>query len=262
MKTLVSIFAMITILVSGFLLAGCSPLVVKVDPGPTVTKQYDFTDFTAIEAGYAFEVDVVPSETYKVTITTGEKIFEYIDVSKDGDTLKIDLHLWNIPVGYPKLKAEINMPELWRLNLSGASRGRARGFKTSHAVDVILSGASDLDIDMETGDFESEVSGASKFYGRLISTSTKLEVSGASQIELKGSGGNIKINASGASQTTLTDFPVNDADINLSGASRAGMDISGRLDIVLSGASSLEYEGNPTLGNFSITGGSQMKHKN
>jgi hypothetical protein len=59
----------------------------------------------------------------------------------------------------------------------------------------------------------------------------------------------------------LTDFPVNDADINLSGASRATINLDGKLDAELSGASNLEYIGDPTMGDINIAGASTINKK-
>jgi hypothetical protein len=54
---------------------------------------------------------------------------------------------------------------------------------------------------------------------------------------------------------------VNDADINLSGASHTSLDINGRLDVTLSGTSSVRYGGDPKLGEFNITGGSSLTRR-
>ena len=54
-------------------------------------------------------------------------------------------------------------------------------------------------------------------------------------------------------------FSVNNTYIDFSGASRASLNINGRLDVSLSGASSVEYTGNPTLGEMDISGASSIK---
>ena len=116
-------------------------------------------------------------------------------------------------------------------------------------------------MDMETGDFECEISGASEVTGYLKATSSYIVLSGASKIKINGSAGDIKIDASGASQVDLANFTVNDADISFSGASDGSLNINGRLDVSLSGGSFLEYGGNPILGDFNVTGGSELKRR-
>jgi len=114
---------------------------------------------------------------------------------------------------------------------------------------------------MKTGDVDFKLSGASEVTGRLEASDTQIELSGASMLDLKGSAENTKLQVSGASEADLYNFPVNDADVDLSGGSDATMYINGRLDIDLSGGSSLEFGSNPILGEFNITGGSELKKK-
>ncbi len=247
--------------------------------GPATTRYYDFTDFTSIEIGYAFKLEVTPADTYSIEINAGESTFDHIKVTQTGSKLEIGMerlffHLNRSP------RVKITMPELRGLYMSGASEGSVTGFKSSQDLDLTLSGASELDMDMETGTltceisgaselgmnletgpFVCEMSGASEVTGNLKAANCDIKLSGASEIELTGSGGNIKLDAAGASGIRLLEFSVNNADIKLSGASDASLDINGVLDINLSGSSTLEYTGNPTLGDFSLTGGSELERR-
>jgi len=146
--------------------------------------------------------------------------------------------------------------------MSGASDGEVAGFRSSRDFDLSISGASELDMDMETGNFKCEMSGASRLNGDIKAAGSKIVMSGASKIEVEGSGGNIELEASGACKATMEKFTVNDADIELSGASTAKMDVTGKLDIILSGASTLEYSGNPAIGNIDVSGGSRLEKVN
>jgi hypothetical protein len=260
MKKLLLAALLIAILISGGMLAGCKTVLIDAGNGPTTTKEYDFTDFTGIEIGHAFELEVTPSDTYKITVTAPESVLDRIDVSKVGSTLKIDMDTWFFS-WHSTPKVTITMPDLRSLNLSGASRGDAREFKSPNDFDLHLSGASNLDIDMEMGGFRAEISGASRLAGYLKASSSDIELSGASRSDLKGSAGDIKLDASGASQANLADFSVEDASIELSGASRASLTVNGRMDASLSGVSSLEYYGNPIMGNLDISGVSDIEHK-
>jgi len=260
MKRNIAIIAIILVLVSSIPLAGCKRVLIDEIEGPIITRQYDYTDFTAIEIGDAFELTVTPADTFSVAITAREGLFEHINVSRSGDTLKIDMN--NFFLSFNRSgEVRITMPELRWLDLSGAVEADVTGFASGQDLDVRLSGASRLDMDMETGRFTADLSGASELAGRLTATATDIGLSGASEIKLEGSGGDIKINGSGASEAELADFPVDNADIDLSGASQVSLDISGRLDVSLSGASRVEYSGNPTLGDTDISGGSVLERK-
>ena len=258
--------AIIVVIIVGLLTAvsGCIPGI-----GPTVTGSgklaswdFDYRDFTKIEAGYAFDVDITRADSYLVRITIDDNLYESLDISKQGDTLRIGLkpnyNYMNIT-----RKATINLPDLEKLGLSGASRAKVgSGFSSSHAVDFDLSGASNADISsMKAGNTDFELSGASKASGSIEMADGRFHLSGASSLELEGSANDIDIGASGASHVRLSDFSVVDAEVNLSGASDATINASGRLDGDLSGASKLHYMGNPTLGSISVTGGATISQK-
>ena len=258
MKRTRIIAAFILTMIAMTLMAGCIRVNIADDSGPSVTKQYDFTGFTGIEIGNAFKVDITRSDNYSVTITINEKIADRLTVNKIGDTLIIGLKepIWNI---HSRPQATITLPDLRSLDLSGAAEGIVKGFKSSNDFDLQVSGASNLDIDMEAGDLKANVSGASRANGYLKAASSNIEVSGASRITLTGSGGDITIGVSGASQANLENYAVANADVELSGASQANMDISGKLNADLSGASHLEYGGKPAMGRVDTSGGSSIK---
>ena len=260
MKKILLAGLLIAVVIGGVMLAGCKTVLIDVEEGPLTTKTYDFTDFTGVEVGHAFELEVTPSDNYSITITAREGVLDHVDVTKDGGTLKIEMDVWFL-TWRSNPKVTITMPSLQSLNLSGAAQGDARGFKSSSAFEAELSGASHLDMDMGAGAFRAQISGASSLSGDLEATSSDIGLSGASNVTLTGSGGDLAIDASGASRAKLAGYPVNDANVELSGASSAELTVNGRMDVNLSGASKLEYFGDATLGTIDISGASDLEHK-
>ncbi len=237
------------------LITGCT---VVTGSGETVTWEMDFADFTKIDAGYSFDIEVMQADTFLVIITIDEALNEYLKVDQRGDTLRIGLEPGTVYTN-TRQEATINLPDLRRLELSGASRATVSGFSTSHSVDYELSGASNLELnDIKAGDTSLNLSGASEATGTIAMDRGEFDASGASRIELEGSASNINIDGSGASELQLADFPVTDAAISLSGASRAVVRLDGRIDLDLSGASKVEYIGNPRLGSINMSGGSKV----
>jgi hypothetical protein len=235
-KAMVAIL-MAVLLASG-LLAGCVGWV--PGSGNVSTQEFNFSDFTRVEAGSAFQVEIAQSDTFSVSITADDSLFNHIQVSKEGETLRIGLKR-AIP-SFRTLRAEITMPELYGLKLSGATRGTVQGFSSSH-------------------DFILDLSGASKVSGDITAGDADFNVSGASTVQLQGSASDLAIAASGASRAELDNFPVDNADVTLSGASRATVNLDGRLDADLSGASKLSYIGEPTMGDINTSGGSTLSKK-
>ena len=211
-------------------------------PGNLKTEEMIFSDFTAVEVGWAFELTVTQSSSYSVIISADEKIFDNIEVTQTGNTLIIN-HKSGIDFSALPRKAEISMPDINKLILSGATRGTAEGFSNSNTFILGLSGASSLEMtNINVGNVE-------------------IILSGASTITTSGTAHNLSSSVSGASRLDLSNFPVNDADVNVSGASRATINLDGILDYDVSGASTLEYIGNPTMGVITTSGASTVKQK-
>ena len=159
---------------------------------------------------------------------------------KEGSTLKIGLKpSLRLVISQATREAEVTLPELTGLDLSGASHGTISEFSSTNPLNVDVSGGSQLLGNIEAGD-------------------TVLDVSGASQVILSGSAQEVVIDASGASTVKLADLPVTDAAVNASGASQVTVNPSGRLDADASGASRVHYLGSPTLGKIERSGASSI----
>jgi hypothetical protein len=264
MKKIILGTLLVIVLVSGLLLPGCIRRDLSEKNGPIQTQTYDFTGFTGIEIGSAMKLDVVYGDSYNVTITAGQNLFKNIKVDKSGDTLRIYTEGWSFSWwwGQTTPKVEITMPVLEKIELSGAVDGMVSGFESARNLELKVSGASSLDMDVETSFLEANISGASDVKGRMVAVGSHIVISGASTVNFTGSGGDLYLQGSGASTLALKYYTANDADVELSGASNGSIDVSGRLDVVLSGASSLNYYGDPELGHSSVTGASDLNHKN
>jgi hypothetical protein len=255
MKNVIAAVLVAVLLTSG-LLAGCAG--VLSGSGNLDTQEFNFIDFARVEVGYAFEVEIAQSSSYSTSITADDNLFDYIVVSKQGTTLKIRLKP-ALHYAFTKLQAKITMPQLDSLELSGATRGTVSGFSSTENMDIKVSGASSLNlVEMSAGDVEFDLSGASRVTGDITANDADFTVSGASTVQLEGSASDIVVDASGASHVKLTAFPVNNADVTLSGASSGTVNLDGRLDADLSGASKLLYIGEPTMGTINTSGASTL----
>jgi len=251
-------------LFSGCEVTGPGGIVTKGEE--VVTEEKDFTGFTYVDIEGTFKGEIIEADSFSTTVSADESFFDYVAVSKEGKTLRIYLNprhtFTDFTLQAKTLKAKITMPALYGLRLSGASKATVTGFKSSKDFSLNVSGASSLDIvDCEMDDVECEVSGASEVTGNINADDVECEISGASKVELEGSANTIILKASGASKVNLDDFPLDNANIHLSGASEATVNVKGRLDCAVTAASRLYFQGNPTMGNVSVTGASTIKHR-
>jgi hypothetical protein len=217
-----------------------SPWPIVNGSGNLVTEEQHLSDFTIADIGYAFDVEIIQANSYSINITVDDNLLDYVEVFKTGNTLTIRLKSGYSYHSATK-RAVIMMPELYELRLSGATHGTVVGFDSTNELALDISGASSLN-----GDF-------------LTSENAQITVSGASSVEINGTAADLQISVSGASHLDLSDFPVHDVDVDISGASHATVNLDGRLAGHVSGASHLKYLGNPTsTDGVSTSGGSTV----
>jgi hypothetical protein len=242
------------------LLASCVGFNVIAGTGEIITKNYDFSGFSRIEVSTAFEVEVTPSKNYSIAVTAYENLYDYFEVTKPTvDTLRIRMKPGSFTTSNPEVV--ITLPALNYLSLSGASHGSAKGFVSGSDLTLEVSGASSLVIVIAAGKSDVEVSGASKLNGSLTATDAGIEISGASRAEINGFARTLDIEVSGASTADMFEFITQTASTNISGASTANLTVNGKLDVQVSGASTLNYKGTAEMGDIDISGASSMHKK-
>lgn len=240
---IVIVGSVLAVVVATVLLGLWHPYGRVVGSGELVTEEKDFADFTIVEVGWGFEVEISQSDSYSIDITADDNMLDYIEVSSPSNKLTIGLK-WGYGYQDVTLRAKITTPALYELEFSGGTHGTIEGFSTSHEFVLELSGGSSLIGNFTTsGDAQFTLSGGSRL------------------IELDGAANNLRISASGGSQLELSNFPVHNTDVNLSGGSRATINLDGRLDADLSGGSHILYVGDPTMGDINTSGGSTVSKK-
>jgi len=246
----------------------CTLLILRGWPGGLIgsgnleTEEYAFTNFTEVEISSAFEFEIKQSSSYNISVTADDNVMDYVQVSKVGQTLKI--RLGPLPrLGPVTLRASVTMPQLSDLTVSGASHGTVSDFSSTEDLNITVSGASRGTIyDLSsTEDVNIKVSGASSVTGDITAGNVEFDIGGASTIQLEGSANDMVASVSGASRFNLDDFTVNNADVNFGGASSGTINLNGRLDADLSGASKLWYIGEPTMGTINTSGASTISKK-
>jgi len=211
--------------------------------GNVVTREVEITGFDALDISDAFRVEINQGDGFRVVVRVDERLLEHLDVAKQGNALRIGLKQRRLrSIRDTTCEATVTMPELAGVRLSGASHATLRGFRSAKPLSANLSGASRMSGSIECGE-------------------VRFQVSGASRMTPTGAGGDATIDASGASTVDLTDFPVGDARVETSGASKVMVNARGSLDVVASGSSHVYALGDPTLRSVSTSGASSIRRK-
>ena len=222
---------------------GCA--VTRVEgSGNLTTKTFDYVDFTRVEAANGIQLELSYSSTYSVEITADDNVMEYIEVNKSGNTLKVKPKA-NTAFRSATMIAKVAIPHLLQLDLSGGSEAYITGFHSSEDLSVRLSGGSHINGFITPSD--------------ITVANANFDLSGGSHVRLIGSAdGGISIDCSGGSHINLEGFSVNNADVKLSGRSHATVNVSGTLDVDISGGSEVIYIGNPTMGDIDVAWDSDL----
>jgi RNA polymerase sigma factor (sigma-70 family) len=207
--------------------------------GKSVTKEMKVTDFSKVEAGAAFHVELVKGDGFSVKITADDNLIDEVSVVKDGSTLRLGLKPHNRSFQNSHWKATIAMPSLEGIRLDAASQGTIKGF--------------------ESKSFTANLGAASRLSGDIKAEKVTLAAQAASKLKLEGSAKNGALSADGASSLDLQDFVLAQAEVKLAGASKATINVTEKLDYNVSGASNLTYRGNPTIGTKVKTGAGRVK---
>ena len=97
--------------------------------------------------------------------------------------------------------------------------------------------------------------------GDPIALNSDFTLTGSSHSNLQGTTGDVTIFASGSSYINFPGLILHSADVTLQSSSHGNIYTDGTLNIKISGASTLNYSGNPTIGKIDISDASEINHK-
>lgn len=134
-------------------------------------------------------------------------------------------------------------------------------FKTLQSIEG--SGACDFNIQetLQSNAFKINLSGACELKGKLDISDVDARISGASTVKVTGKVKNLKLEASGASDMKNYNLQIENLIADLSGASDVKAYITKSITVKASGASSLNYSGNPEKVAIHTSGASSVTQR-
>jgi hypothetical protein len=212
------------------------------DDGALQYQEENFTlsDFESLEIGDAFVIRVEQGNYFSIQARGDRRNISDLDIRKSGNTLIVRYDEYENR--QYETYIDIVMPTLSAATFSGATQSVITGFE-------------------ELDNFRLSLSGASVAQTDLIASSVSIILSGASVADLRGSSSNLTAEVSGASTLKAFSFPVQTAEVNVSGASVGKVTVANHLHAMATGASTVLYRGNPVV-ESEASGGSSIHKDN
>ncbi|MGD2078797.1 MAG: DUF2807 domain-containing protein [Chloroflexota bacterium] len=222
--------------IAAILTAGCAAVKPAADnrvtilgSGKMVSQEVAVTDFDRLDIGFAFDVTVRQGAEFKATATVDDNLADYLYLNTVDGTLQIGLKpsfAYDIPAA--TMRAEIVMPRLAGLALSGSSH------------------ATLIDFEVTPG-FTAELSGSSALEGGVKAETVNFTLSGSTRAALSGSGQRVDIDICGNSVLDLRHFQAEEAKLEASCNATVYLDLDGQLIADASQHAQVIYRGHPDL---------------
>jgi hypothetical protein len=253
------------LLLAGFALNAQEKTSIVYDENAQVRK---VPSFTAISVSSAIDLYLTQSNKNEVAVSaTNDEIRDHIITEVVGGTLIIRLgdkgtwFSWRKWGNY-KTKAYVSIKDIDALTASGASTVHLINTIESPKMRIKLSGASDFKGNIKAGVLMYQLTGASDYKGQITANSIDIDGSGASSIELTGNVDDLAVEVSGASDAKLYNLTAKGAILRASGASNIGVTVTEILRANSSGASDINYKGNPNVKESNTSGASSIRRRN
>ena len=253
------------LLLAGFALNAQEKTAIVYDENAQVRK---VPSFTAISVSSAIDLYLTQSNKNEVAVSaTNDEIRDHIITEVVGGTLIIRLgdkgtwFSWRKWGNY-KTKAYVSIKDIDALTASGACNVHLVNTIESPKMRIKLSGASDFKGNIKAGVLMYQLTGASDYKGEVSANSIDIDGSGASSIELIGNVDDLAIEVSGASDAKLYNLTAKGAILRASGASNIGVTVTEILRANSSGASDINYKGNPNVKESNTSGASNIRRRN
>lgn len=204
------------------------------------SRNFNLSGFSKLSMGSAFRIEVKQGSKYSISTSGRPEDLADLEATVKGNALHLGYKGNNWNKNRKTVNVSITMPALEGVDFSGASKATVASF----------SGVKNMDI---------EVSGASQVTMELSSPKVTFDLSGASSLVLTGQGEVLNGEVSGASSFKGREFSAKTVNIDASGASSAAVVASNTIHADASGASSIRYSGAAKDIHSSTSGASSVK---
>ncbi len=192
--------------------------------GTIKTESRNAGVFSIVDVSGNIEVHVKQDSAFSVRVEADENLMEYIVIRTDGGRLVIQPKEHSNLSGSKAIKVYVSAPVFKKLEASGASDIVSDNLLSSESIDIDVTGASSVKLEIK-------------------SPRVSADVTGASSVFLTGQTKDLSLDGQGASHLRCYQLLSENADVDVSGASSSEVFASVNLKADASGASNIKYKG-------------------
>lgn len=202
--------------------------------------------FHSIQVSNAIECYISQGDEESIAVSAyPEGLRERVLITTDKGVLKVrmkDEKGWRGSYRNRQLKVYVSFRELDRILLTGASQMQFVGGMKAEQLSIACSGASDMK-------------------GEVEAKQISVELTGASRLDIKGKVNLLGVQASGASDFNGYELLTQDCRVDASGASNVRVNVQEGFDVLATGASTVDYKGEPRLKSVKTNGASSLNRR-
>jgi hypothetical protein len=188
-----------------------------------VTQERSVSGFTGIVAGGALTLYLEQDPAFSVLVETDDNLQDNVTTELDGNKLVVKSSKIRNPT---KLNVYVKLPELKYLQASGATDVYGKSTFETEEMQIIVSGATSVKLDINVAYLESTVSGAA-------------------DLTLTGTANTHMLDVSGAGTLKASNLETKKATYAVSGAADADLYVTEEITGTKKGAADISYSGSP-----------------
>ncbi|MGN7204271.1 head GIN domain-containing protein [Pedobacter sp. SAFR-022] len=229
------------LLVAAISFAGCSSKCIE-DSGNHIVRDITVSPFDEIEIDGPVKLVLRQDSSFKLAVSADSSIIDKIKTTVSGEKFKVSLDPMQY-CGGDSIVIHAGIGALTEIKAAGASKVYSEGSLHVGDIDMKLSGATELNLNLYAG-------------------KVKTESDGAARLTLSGQAGAHELDSKGVLELNAFDFVVAQYDIDIQGTGKSNINVLNDLKVKTSGSSTIYYKGNPKNVSDKKSGTSKLEKVN
>lgn len=226
---------------------------------PVESRTLTNTNFENIEYALAGNLYITEDTDFSITVTGPGDILDRLEITQSGNSLVIGAD--KCVSKDAGLDFQIHLPKLERIELSGSGNIFGLSLFHSSSPEISNSGSGFVDIGFQATESRVDLSGSGNIDLNVYGNNVQSTISGSGDLTLKGTTLSQLLSIPGSGNYFGYGIPTNNVEVITSGSGLAQVQVSGQLNVTLSGAGDVYYKGNPVI-IASVSGSGQVINDN